>query len=141
MHSLPQDGIGVPYVHDDRRHLCRPAGRADVGGCRWTSFKAELEFKRKKICHFFYIWKTIERVSLYGGPRVLAGFYFVPFQSTCMNLFFFLMTLSFGCISQTLSRRLSSLSSVTHAWYLIRDTADNLNFDLYLGSSVLTLLY
>lgn len=30
MHSLPQDGIGVPYVHDDRHNLYRPVNQSDV---------------------------------------------------------------------------------------------------------------
>lgn len=30
MHSLPQDRIGVPYVHDDCHNLYRPVNQSDV---------------------------------------------------------------------------------------------------------------
>lgn len=45
MHSLPQDRVGVPYVHDDCHNLYRPVNQSDakalqvycggggVGGC------------------------------------------------------------------------------------------------------------
>lgn len=39
MHSLPQDRIGVPYVHDDCHNLYRPVNQSDVRAlqvfCGW----------------------------------------------------------------------------------------------------------
>lgn len=36
MHSLPQGGIGVPYVHDDCHNLYRPVNQSDVKPFRFT---------------------------------------------------------------------------------------------------------
>lgn len=36
MHSLPQDRIGVPYVHDDCHNLYRPVNQSDVTAFRFT---------------------------------------------------------------------------------------------------------
>lgn len=39
MHSLPQDRVGVPYVHDDCHNLYRPVNQSDVKAlqvyCGW----------------------------------------------------------------------------------------------------------
>jgi len=36
MHSLPQDRIGVPYVHDDCHNVYRPVIQSDVRALRVT---------------------------------------------------------------------------------------------------------
>lgn len=74
MHSLPQDRVGVPYVHDDCHNLYRPVKQSDVKspsgslqvGCcagpahllrfwirRDSCSRASLRAELNRSCHFF----------------------------------------------------------------------------------------